>query len=121
MVYAPGHFQEVTQPRSRRPTERIAVRIFALLAIAVIGVSIYSLTDHQRKTANGCIDFNYTTMIGGAEMYKCGAEAKSLCLTPPTRESLDANFQASLFVACRKARLPIGKASSADSGGSLQP
>jgi hypothetical protein len=54
-------------------------------------------------------------------MYRCGAEAKTLCLTPRSRESLDANFQASLFAACRKAGLPVGKFSSASSGDSLQP
>jgi predicted carbohydrate-binding protein with CBM5 and CBM33 domain len=121
MVYSPGHFQDVHAPRSRGRSERIAVRIFALLAIAVIGVTIYSLTNHQRKTTHGCVDFDYTTMIGGAEMYKCGTEAKALCLTPRSRESLDANFQASLVAACRKAGLPVGKLASAGSGDSLSP
>jgi hypothetical protein len=112
MVYAPNHFREVNEPRTRGTMERVSVRIFALLAIVVIGITIYSLTDHQRQTKNGCIDFDYTTMIGGAEMYKCGTEAKTLCLTPATVGGVDADFQTSLFEACRKAKLPLSAASS---------
>jgi hypothetical protein len=106
MVYAPGHFQEVAQPRRRSRTERISVRVFALVTLMVLALVVYSLTTHQRKSANGCIDFNYTTMIGGAEMSKCGAAARRLCSTPPTAKSIDGDFQTELYAACRKAGIP---------------
>jgi hypothetical protein len=113
MVYAPGHFQQASQRgsgrrryRSRR--ERIAVRTMAAITLVLVGLALYSLTNHQRQTGNGCIDFNYSTMIGGAEKYECGARARTLCATPASARSIDGDFQAELYAACRKARLPTG-------------
>jgi hypothetical protein len=115
MVYAPGHFQQSSEPaktrrsfRSRR--ERLAVRAMALLTLVLIGVTAYSLTTHQRTTGHGCVDFNYATMIGGAETYKCGAQARTLCATPPSGENLDTDFQTELYAACRKAGIRTGRA-----------
>ena len=56
MVYAPGHFQEATQQaatrrfRSRR--ERLVVRGMALVTLVLIGVTIFSLTNHQRSSGH---------------------------------------------------------------------
>lgn len=113
MVYAPGHFQQTTQQagkrryRSRR--EQIAVRAMALVALVLIGLVAYSLTSHQARTGNGCIDFNYSTMIGGAEMYKCGAPARVVCATPRGQSGIDGDFQPELYAACRKAGIPTGR------------
>jgi hypothetical protein len=114
MVYAPGHFQQATQQatgkrryRSRR--EQLAVRTMALIALALIGLVVYSLTSHQARSGNGCIDFNYSTMIGGAETHRCGAQARTLCATPRAGENVDSDFQAELYAACRKAGIPTGR------------
>jgi hypothetical protein len=106
MVFAPGHYQEITQPRQRRPLERVSVRLFALVTLIVLGLVVFSLTTHQKQSGHGCVDFNYTTMIGGAEMYKCGSAAKTLCATPRSRASIDSDFQTALYPACRKAGIP---------------
>jgi hypothetical protein len=113
MVFAPGHFQQASEQsssrrrfRSRR--ERIAVQAMAILTLVLVGLAVYSLTNHQRTTSHGCIDFNYSTMIGGAETYKCGAQARALCATPPSGKSIDTDFQMELYAACRKAGLATG-------------
>lgn len=115
MVFAPGHFQQSNQPattrrrfRSRR--ERLAVRGMAIITLALVAVTVYSLTNHQRTTGHGCVDFNYTTMIGGAETYECGAKARSLCATRPGGRSIDTSFQTQLYAACRKAGIATGRA-----------
>lgn len=112
MVYAPGHFQQLSgQPAKRRyrsRRERLTVRAMALLTLALIGVTLFSLTNHQARSGNGCIDFNYATMIGGAETHKCGAQARALCLTPAAGENVDTDFQTELYAACRRAGLPTG-------------
>lgn len=91
----------------RRPRrERLSVRLAALLTLALVGLVVFSLTSHQRQTGKGCVDFDYTTMIGGAEMYKCGAQARALCAAPASGRSVDSDFSAQLRAACRKARLP---------------
>ncbi len=102
MPYAPGHLERTTRRRYRTRRERLAVRGAALLAVALLALAAFSLTNHQRRTGHGCIDFSYSTMIGGAEMYRCGAQARELCATPPTRRSIDGDFQAALYAACRK-------------------
>jgi hypothetical protein len=108
VVYAPGHFKEISQPRARGRRERIAVRLGGLIAVILAGLVIYSLTDHQRQSAHGCIDFTYSTMIGGAERYECGAQARTDCLSRPSNGGIDGDFQPELYIACRKAGLPIG-------------
>jgi hypothetical protein len=114
MVFAPGHFQQAseqtsTRRRFRSRRERVAVYIAGIVTLVLIGLVVFSLTNHQRTTGHGCIDFNYSTMIGGAETYKCGAQARALCATPPTRAGIDGDFQPELYAACRKAGLPTGR------------
>lgn len=120
MVYAPGHFQEATQWSTRRrfrsQRERLAVWAAASVTLVLLGLVVFSLTNHQRKTGHGCIDFTYTTMIGGAEMYKCGSEVRTLCATPASARSIDADFQRELYAACHKAGVPTGGSLSAPSG-----
>ncbi len=108
MVYAPGHFKEITQPRVRSPRERVTVKLFGLLAVILAGLAIYSLTSHQDRNGDGCIYFTYSTMIGGANLHACGAQAKSTCSTPPSAGGIDGDFQAELYIACRKAGLRAG-------------
>lgn len=119
MVYAPGHFQQ-TAPRRRYRTrrERLSVRAAAVLVLVLVGLVVFSLTNHQRHSGNGCIDFNYTTMIGGAEMYKCGAQARTLCATSAggkdakgakSGKSVDTDFTAALRAACRRAGIATAR------------
>jgi hypothetical protein len=114
MVFAPGHFQQASQQattrrRFRSQRERVAVYVAAVITLALVGLVVFSLTNHQRKTGHGCIDFNYSTMIGGAETYKCGAQARALCATPPSGTSIDGDFQPELYAACRKAGIRVGR------------
>lgn len=105
MVYAPGHFKEITQPRERGRLERSWVKLMGLLTVVVIGLAIVSLTSHQGRNGGGCISFTYSTMIGGAGLSECGAHAKSDCLSPPSPGGVDGDFQHELYIACRKAGL----------------
>lgn len=114
MVYAPGHFRQTTGRRFRSRRERLSVWAAAAVALVLLGLVVFSLTNHQRRTGNGCIDFNYTTMIGGAEMYKCGAQARTLCATSAGGQgagakSVDTDFTTALYAACRKAKLPTSR------------
>jgi hypothetical protein len=106
MVFAPGHYQEITQPRPRHRLERVSVRLFALVTLIVIGLVVYSLTTHQKQVGKGCVAFNYTTVIGGSEKSECGSAARALCASPRSRASIDGDFQTALYAACRKAGIP---------------
>jgi hypothetical protein len=106
MPYAPGHLQQVRRRRYRSRRELLAVRVAALIAVALIGLVVYSLTTQRARVGNGCIDFNYSTMIGGSEAHRCGASARKLCATPPARKSIDGDYQSELYAACRRAHIP---------------
>jgi hypothetical protein len=113
MPFAPGHFQQ-TVPRPKRSRyrsrrEQVAVRGAAIVTLVLVALVVFSLTNHQRHSGHGCIDFSYSTMIGGSEVYKCGAPARALCATPPSGRSIDTDFQTQLFAACRKAGIPTGR------------
>ena len=105
MPFAPGHLERARRRRHRSRREQLSVGVAAILLSALIGVAVFSLTTHQAGTGHGCIDFNYTTMIGGAEMHKCGAPARTLCATPASGRSVDTDFTTELYAACRKAGL----------------
>ncbi len=81
----------------------------AIVALVLIGLVVFSLTTHQATSGGGCIDFNYSTMIGGAETHECGSQARTLCATPPSRQSIDGDYLRELYVACRKADIPTGR------------
>jgi hypothetical protein len=106
MVFAPGHYQEITQPRPRGRMERVSIRLFALTIVIVLGLVVFSLTTHQKQFGKGCVAFNYTTVIGGSVKSTCGSAAKILCATPRSRASIDGDFQTALYAACRKAGIP---------------
>jgi hypothetical protein len=113
MVFAPGHFQQATQQSTRRrfrsQRERLAVYAAAVITLVLVGLVVFSLTNHRRKTGHGCIDFTYSTMIGGSEMHECGAQARTVCATPPGSTSIDGDFQPELYAACRKAGIRTGR------------
>ena len=88
----------------------------AVVAVGLLALVVFSLTTHQAGTGNGCIDFNYSTMIGGAEMHKCGADARALCANPAGRgTSVDTDFQTELTAACRKGGFPTRSSAAAHS------
>jgi hypothetical protein len=113
MVYAPGHFQQSTQQKTRRRfrsrRERIAVLAMALVTLVLVAITAYSLTNHQRTSGHGCVDFNYSTMIGGAETYVCGAKAQTLCGTQSAKGGIDGDYLSELLAACRNAGIRTGR------------
>lgn len=92
--------------RRRPPRARLMLIIGSVLSAALVAVVIFSFTTRQKQSGNGCIDFDYITMIGGAEMYKCGQDARNLCASPVPANDSNPGFYVDLHAACRKAGLP---------------
>ncbi len=105
MVYAPGHFRQLAERRERSGRERLAVGAAVLLATGLAAVVLFSLTSGRGVVARGCVSFGYTTMIGGGQMHRCGAQARALCASRPSTGGIDASFTAALEAACRSAHL----------------
>ena len=110
LIIPSGHWQEEVAPTPRRITRRerwILGGVLAVVAVLVVIVAI-SFTSKQRTSANGCIDVSAATVIGGSELYRCGAAARDLCTAPNVRGATDnISFRRALADACRKAGLPV--------------
>jgi hypothetical protein len=79
------------------------VGLVAVIAVAVV----VAFTSVQRQSRNGCIDVSAATVIGGSELYRCGAAARALCTAPAGASSQNVAFSRALAEACRKAGLPV--------------
>jgi uncharacterized membrane protein len=108
LIIPTGHWQEISSPRRIGPRERwIIGTSIGLLAVIVVAVAI-AFTSVQRTSRNGCIDVSAATVIGGSELYRCGAAARALCDAPDgPGAATNISFRRALADACRKAGLPV--------------
>jgi hypothetical protein len=101
-----GHWQERSSRRTSRRERWLIGGVLALSAILAV-VVVISFTSHQRKSQHGCIDVSAATVIGGSELYRCGAAARGLCTAATGSGSDNISFRRALAGACRKAGLPV--------------
>lgn len=106
LILPPGHAERAARPLRIGRRERWMVGSGLTLLAALLAVLIISLTSHQRVSGHGCIDVSAATVIGGSELYRCGAAARALCTQPGHAGAEFASFQRALADACRKAGLP---------------
>jgi hypothetical protein len=107
LIIPSGHWQEISRPWKVGRRERWIIGSgIALVAVIAVAVVI-SFTSKQRISANGCIDVSAATVIGGSELYRCGAAARALCTAPSSAENPNVSFARALAEACRKAGLPV--------------
>ena len=80
--------------------------------MAIVAVALISLTSHQGTSAHGCLNFVYTTAVGGENVHECGAPARKLCANPKSINDvgnvagLENGLLLSLGKNCREAGLP---------------
>lgn len=110
MVYAPGHFQRLSQPRRPSGRERWVVASGAVLTALVIAVTLFSLTASDPRNGHGCLGFTYSMAMGGEQLHACGARARRLCARPPRLGGLGHDFAVQLRSACLDQRLPYDTA-----------
>jgi hypothetical protein len=107
LILPPGHAQEVERRRAVTRREKwIIGSVLGVLAVICVAV-IVAFTSVQKQSRNGCIDVSAATVIGGSELYRCGAAARELCTQPGGQNSPNVAFQRALADACRKAGLPV--------------
>lgn len=77
------------------------------LTAALAVVLVIAFTASQHTSGHGCIDVSAATVIGGSELYRCGAAARELCTNPGRAGTEFLSFERALAVACRRAGLPV--------------
>jgi hypothetical protein len=113
LILPPQHYQETHKPRARGRRDRWFGVFGALLTAVIVAVTVISLTSSSPKSGHGCLDFVYTTAVGGENVSECGAQARKLCADPNSVNQAQghiAGLENALISAlpknCREARLP---------------
>jgi hypothetical protein len=79
--------------------------VLGLVAAAAVALVI-SFAAGGRSTGNGCIDVTVQYVTGGTEIYRCGAEARSLCASVGSAGGQNGSLGRAVASECRKAHLP---------------
>lgn len=107
LILPPGHAERTIHPLRIGRRERWFLGSGAVLLAALAVALVISLGSHQRVSGHGCVDVSAATVIGGSELYRCGAAARALCDEPGRAGREFVSFQRALASACRKAGLPV--------------
>ncbi|HWD65471.1 MAG TPA: hypothetical protein VG405_09875 [Solirubrobacteraceae bacterium] len=107
LILPPGHAERATRPLRIGRRERWFLGSGGVLLAALVVALVISLGSHQRVSGHGCVDVSAATVIGGSELYRCGAGARTLCTGPGRAGREFVSFQRALASACRKAGLPV--------------
>ncbi len=79
-----------------------------LVAAGVVAVAI-SLATAGRTSGEGCVDVTVQYVTGGTELYRCGAEARSLCASVGAASGHGGAFGQAVAGECRRAGLPVSR------------
>jgi hypothetical protein len=111
MVYPPRDQLSTRPLRELSGRERWLLWFGALLAAAVIAVTLFSLTSSDGQSGNGCLNFTYAMAMGGEPFHECGGQARRTCVSPPQLGGLAGGLLDKLPAECHKAGLPYRSSS----------
>ncbi len=108
LILPPGHAQTVRRSRSFRAREKAIIGgvlgVLAMLAVALV----VSLATVGPRSGHGCISVGLAYSTGGAQIYRCGASARTLCASVNRPGGTIGATSHALTTECRKAGLPVG-------------
>jgi hypothetical protein len=109
LILPPGHAEQLQRPRYRLNVRERWIIGSLLVVLAALAVAlVVSISTSEHKTASGCVDVKFPTTIGGAEIYRCGQQARVLCSSVSNRTKFTDIEGRAIAVECRKAGLPVG-------------
>jgi hypothetical protein len=107
LILPPGHWQEITRPRQRRPRDRwLLGSALVLLGAVAVALTIAVLIPGA-TLRNGCVDVTAASATGGFQLDRCGAQARALCARPTQAGPPTRAFVQAIISECRKAGLPV--------------
>lgn len=108
LILPPGHAQTVRQPRAFRPREKAMLGGVLAVLVAFLLVLFVSLGSSDRQSGHGCISVGLAYSTGGAQIYRCGAGARSMCAAVGRPGGPVGATARSLRTECRKAGITVG-------------
>jgi hypothetical protein len=69
---------------------------------------VISLATAGHKSGHGCISVGLAYSVGGAQIYRCGAAARSMCASVNRPGGSSGATAQALARECHKAGLPVG-------------
>lgn len=81
----------------------VLATVAALTLVVVISVATAG-----HRSGNGCVDVTIPYSTGGQELYRCGAQARTMCSLVGSRQGFTGTLGRGMATECRKARLPVG-------------
>jgi len=98
--------RRLAEPLRWGPREKAAVAVAVVLVLAVVGLAAFAFTGRSSREGPGCIEVNFASTLGGANLHACGRRARELCASPQSNPGAEA--EGALRSACRRAGVPYG-------------
>ncbi len=108
LILPPGHAKAVQGSRPLRQREKLMISgVLGVLAVLVAAL-VVSFASPGHKSGHGCISVALAYSVGGAQIYRCGAPARSMCASVGRPGGSTGATAQALSNECRKAGLPVG-------------
>lgn len=104
----PDHARVVLARRRLSPREKWILASVGALFAALLVIVVIALATPGRTSANGCVDVALPYSTGGAEIYRCGAAARTMCMKAGHSDGYSGAAGRAVAGECHKAGLPVG-------------
>jgi len=84
--------------------------VASVLALVLVGLVVLAISigSSGNKSGNGCVDVTISGPIGGEELHRCGAQARSLCASVEHPGGITGDPAKDVARECHKVGLPVG-------------
>ncbi|MEA2147903.1 MAG: hypothetical protein QOG59_3490 [Solirubrobacteraceae bacterium] len=87
--------------------ERWLVRIMAAVTGVLVIAVVVSIATSGQSSGNGCVHAIFPGPVGAEQVNRCGAGARSLCITLSSASGYGPEARRTIISECRKAGLPV--------------
>ena len=108
MIMPPDHARAVAARGALNPRERWILGGVGAVLVALIAIIVISVSSGGHVSGNGCVDVALPYSTGGAELYRCGPDARAMCAAAGRPTGYTGAAGRAVATQCRKAGLPVG-------------
>jgi hypothetical protein len=108
LILPPGHAKAINARRTLPMREKWVVGVMLCAVGAVIVATVIALGLGGHSAGRGCFTVYVPGPVGAAEVHRCGADARTMCLSVRTPGAFGGEARRVIAAECRKLRLPVG-------------